>query len=114
MHSAQLWAQYFGQYRTGVFGIRGDTTTSLLWRVTNGEAPKARTLPVQAMHVDRFLSLELSGLMHAQHSVDSPSFSIQDQLQKSFRMQIRAAATAHRALSCGRCHCIGPTLDPAS
>jgi hypothetical protein len=40
----QAWAYYFGQYRSGIFGVPGDGT-AVLWRhLINGEAPKARWL----------------------------------------------------------------------
>jgi hypothetical protein len=41
-YQTREWASYFGQYRSAVLGVPGDVMSELLWRLINGEAPKAR------------------------------------------------------------------------
>jgi hypothetical protein len=42
----QEWANYFGQYRSAVFGVPSEGLLSLRRRLINGGAPKARWLPI--------------------------------------------------------------------
>jgi hypothetical protein len=55
------WAHYFGQYRSGVFGITGDVMARLLWRLINGEAPKARWSPAGASRSPLDLPAQMHG-----------------------------------------------------
>jgi lysophospholipase L1-like esterase len=36
-HATKVWAEKFGQYRSANFGIGGDATQNLLWRLQNGD-----------------------------------------------------------------------------
>jgi hypothetical protein len=65
------WAHYFGQYRNAVFGVPSEGIGAIRHRLINGQAPKARCLPIKC-HLER-LSLASSALLRAQHAVGTHS-----------------------------------------
>lgn len=58
MGKDNAWANYFGKYRTANFGISGDETQHLLWRIQNGEAetidPKLVVLLIGSNNLPKF------------------------------------------------------------
>jgi hypothetical protein len=67
----QEWAHYFGQYRSAVFGLPSEGIEGIRNCLINGQAPKARCLPITC-HLEK-LSLASSGLLRAQHAVGTHS-----------------------------------------